>query len=54
MDSPLTERFKYFFTKVNIVGRAGRGPLIMPVELHPLPVRARWGYEAGSLVIKAG
>ena len=32
----------------------GVGATLLPVELRPLPARARWGYEAGSPVIKGG
>jgi len=29
-------------------------PPLVPVELRPLPIRARWGYEAGSPALQGG
>jgi len=48
MDNSLTERFKYFFakiniTKINILRRSGWEPPLVPVELCPLPVARSYG-----------
>jgi putative transposase len=58
MDSPLTERFKYFFTKINILRNAGWEPPLEPVELRPLPVAKGYGQGGAmkqeALPFKAG
>ena len=53
MDNSLTERFKYFFakiniTKINILRNAGWEPPLVPVELRPLPVAK--GYGQGGVM----
>jgi hypothetical protein len=53
MDSPLTERFKYFLarisiTTINLLRNAGWEPPLVPVELRPLPVAKGYG-QGGAM-----